>query len=433
MKIFQAEQIKKQETYDALLSRLSGTATPYCQMTLDVNPAGSRHWILRRAKEVLCLACSNVVEEPGAISCGRCGSTALGGMRHLEYRHQDNPLLFNHHICRDCKEDHIPSGMACPNCGSHKIGDWSKFGRDYLIQTLGRLRGVRRKRLLEHKWVSEEGLILEDYDSEIHRISGKLEKTHNQGWILTVTNKGWTKGSKDPMRESRVPIDWFGAGADWGFSPDPGCLQVWGYDRYGRRFLVAQIYKLNQQVEWWAQMAAALWREFDFRYIAVDPSANDMRVAFNTRITDLGGPAIAIGANNVLRRQNPDLAGIDLMRWGLRDPQGVVRTFLVKDNLRLGVDQDLRESGQPTCLEDEIEEWVFARSKGTGEVQAKPDGECSDHGLDTWRYEQGEGWGVRKAASVDKKTFYPEGSAGDVHRHLEKMEKSRQWAIDNGY
>ena len=431
--IFQAEQLKRQDTYDALLSRLSGSATPYRQATLDVNPAGARHWIILRAKETLCLACASVVEPSTAKICQACGSTAIGRMRHLEYRHSDNPLLFDHLRCRDCGNDtgNLP-GHPCATCGSSALGLYNRFGWDYLTQTLGRLRGVRRKRLLEHKWVSEEGQILEDYDSAVHRVSGKLKKDPVEGWILTLSGPGWSKGSSDPMRESKVPISWFGAGADWGFEPDPGCMQVWAYDHYGRRFMVAQVYRLRKQMEWWAQIAVNLWREFDMQYIAVDPSAKAMWELFNEKLTSIGGPAIAMGADNVIRRQNPDLAGIDLMRWGLRDPQGIIRTFFVKDNLREGVDPDLREAGRPTCLEDEIEEWVFARNKTTGAILEKPE-PGNDHGLDTWRYEQGEGWGNRGAATQKRDIIYPEGSKGDIHNTAEKMRKARQWSIDHGY
>lgn len=404
--VFQAEQLQQQDTWDSLLSRLSGSATPYCQATADANPSHERHWLIRRVKETLCFACANVVNPPTSLSCDRCGSTALGRMRHFQYRHQDNPMWFD-----------------------HELGEWTERGVEYLTQILGRLRGVRRKRLLQHLWVSEEGQILEDWDPEVHRLSGKLE-FEPTGWWLTIASPGWSRGSADPMREARIHIDWFGAGADWGFSPHPGALQVWAYDRHGRRFMVVEVCKTGQQVAWWAEAGAALWKEFDLRYIAVDPSANDLCSAFNTRIGEHGGPSIAIGANNVLRRQSPDLAGIDLMRWGLRDPKGTVRTFILKDALRYGVDQSLRDAGRPTCLEEEIPEWVFEKKKSTGNPTEKPDPECADHCLDAWRYEQGEGWGIRMSHELEKQP-YPEGSAGAIHRTAEKMERARRWLYED--
>lgn len=396
--IFQAEQLRRSDPYDALISRLSGTAMPFRQATLDVNPAGERHWILKRSRERICLRCGALADDA---SCGKCGSELIGAMRHFRFTHHDNPLLFDR------------AAMA-----------WSPFGVEYLAGTLGRLRGTRRKRLLEGLWVSEEGQVLEEWDPDIHRIFGKLER-HGATWMLTVTSPGWQVGAKDPMREARVPLDWFGAGADWGFWPDPGAFQVWGYDRFGRRFMVAEVYRTKQQAQWWADAAYALYQEFPFRYIAVDPSAPALRDAFNIRLGRGGGPMLAMKADNTIRRQTPDLAGIDLMRWGLRDPEGVVRTFLLRDSLRFGMDEALRDAGRPTRTEEEVQEWVFAKQKSTDEPLPKPDDDCDEHGLDAWRYEAGEGWGVRHAADVEKRTSYPDGTAGAIHRHDEKMARAR--------
>lgn len=398
--VFQAEQMQKPSAWNSLLSRLSGSATPYCQATADANPGHEGHWLIKRVKEVLCLACGSVVD-PLRSDCKDCGSTEFGRMRHFEFRHQDNPLWFD-----------------------HALGTWRKRGHDYITQTLGRLRGVDRKRLLQHLWVSESGQVLGDWDSAIHRLSGEVRKD-SAGWKIDIKADGWTKDNKDPMRRSEVRVQWFGAGADWGFSPHPGCFQVWAYDAFGRRFMVAEVYKTMQQVQWWAEVALALWKEFDFAYIAVDPSANDMIDAFNRRIVDADGPALAIGANNVLRRQEPDLAGIDLMRWGLRDPKGVVRTFLLKDCLRYGVDLALRDASKPTRTEEEVPRWVFETKKSTGDPTEKPDSLCPDHGLDAWRYECGEGWGVRMADAIKQLEKFPEGSLGNILHHADKLAKAR--------
>lgn len=329
-------------------------------------------------------------------------------MRHFKFHLSDNPIWFD-----------------------WNTQTWTDRGADYIGGTLGRLRGVRRKRLLDGLWISEEGQVLEDYDPDIHRIAGTLNQ-EGTVWVLNITSPGWQKNSKDAWKDSRVVLDWFGCGADWGFTPHPGCLQVWGYDRFGRRFRVVEVYKTGQQMDWWAMVAAQLYGEFKFRYIAVDPSAPALKDAFNRRIAlDHRAPAIAIGADNTIRRQDPDLAGIDLMRWGLRDQHGVVRTYLLKDALRYGVDAELRSASRPTCLEDEIPEWVFDRNKSTDKMLERPDPTCDNHALDAARYEAGEGWGVRQAATIGKPK-YPEGSAGHIHNTEEKMRRARAWAVQNG-
>ena len=416
IKFFQAEQQPDPKGWDMLLSRLSGSAGPYQQMIADVNPGGRNHWILRRAKELLCLRCGTPQTDGGAARCEKCGATELGRMRWIDSRHEDNPLFFD-----------------------HKAGKYRKKGTDYIIGVLGRLRGVARRKYLKHEWCSEEGQILEEFDPAVHLLSGHVEQQVDRSWLLHVKHPDWVqedpKQKQDPMRTTPVRLDWFGAGVDWGYHPDPGVIQVWGYDRFSRRFLVAEVYRLNWQREKWADVAEELWREFDIRYFACDPSRNADIDYFNMRLTGARAPigaaqrtspAIAIGADNTLRRQKPDLAGIDLMRWGLKDPKGIVRTFLLRDCTRYGRDPELREASRPTCLEEEIPMWVYAKKKSTDELLEKPDDSCDEHGCDANRYEMGEGWGRRLAAKL-KSSQFPEGSMGQIMRHDEKMSRAKRF------
>lgn len=393
--VFQTEQITL-KSWETLISRLSGRNTSYNQITADVNPGPIKLWLNKRGNEIRCLnlRCGALVSAEGP--CPRCGAgEAKKVMQRLLYRHQDNPLLYD-----------------------HARRDWSEFGRDYLTNTLGKLTGPRRQRLLLSQWVSEEGMILDEFDPAVHMISASaLEKQADGTFSLKV--KGW---------KDCVTLEWFAAGVDWGFSPNPGVLQVWGYDREGRRFRVAEVYRTKWQLDQWAEVAENLWREFDIRYFACDPSRNDEIATFNTRLGRRLGrtaPAIAIGADNTLRRQKPDLAGIDLMRWGLRDPKGVVRTFLLREALRYGIDAELEAQHRPTCTEDEIPEWIYDKRSGDEEPLAKPDDDCDDHGLDAWRYECGEGWGKR-LAKLRAGTEYPEGSYGKILKHAERWARARK-------
>lgn len=419
--LFQAEEVSDQGAWDTLMSRLSGNAMPYVQATADANPSHERHWLIKRVEEALCLRCSAIVERE-LQRCGKCGSTAIGRMRHHRFRHHDNPRWFDH--------EKLARGVPPHLC-------WRPEGESYLLGVLGRLRGPKRKRLLEHLWISEEGQVLDDWDPDIHRISGHLDVDPRHGWMLHVTAPGWSTTTQDPMRRTPVKLRWFSAGADWGFFPHPGVFQVWGYDDAGRRFRVVEIYKTEKQVEWWAERAEELWREFDLQYIAVDPSARAMIDAFNMRISGFNqserkAPGIAIGADNTIRREGDDFAGIDLMRWGLKDPNGIVRTFFLRDALRYGVDEKLKDAARPTCTEEEVAEWVFAKEASTGRTLDKPDKRCDDHGLDAWRYEAAEGWGRRMAATLEAQQKYPDGTMGQILRHDEKMRKARQAREDGG-
>lgn len=408
IKFFQGEQLPRVKDWELLITRLSGSAGPYQQAILDVNPGGTGHWILKRCKEAICLACGNAHEDLATVECKKCGSDEIGRMRWIDSRHQDNPLFFD-----------------------HERGVYNKKGRDYLLGVLGRLRGPQREKYRNHQWVDEAGRIIEDFDPAVHLLGGELKKTPGQGWQLHVAHDAWSADSKDPMRRTPVPIDWFGAGYDWGFSPDPGALQVWAYDRYGRRFLVVELCRLKWQMDQWAEVAEQLWKEFQFRYVACDPSMPAIIEAFNRRLTPFigrGAPAVAIGADNRLRSKKDDmqLAGIDLLRWGFRDHKGEVRTFLMRDAARFGIDQNLRDEGRPCSFEEEIPSWVFATKASTGEMLPLESDQCDQHCASAARYECAEGWGQRLAEKLRPVQPYPERSLGSVLNHAKKMAAAKK-------
>lgn len=403
IKFFQGEQLPDPKGWDMLLSRLSGSAGPFVQAILDVNPGGTGHWILKRCRELLCLSCGNAHSDLAAVECSRCGGAELGRMRWIDSRHADNPYLFD-----------------------HERGEYRTKGREYLLGVLGRLRGPQREKYLNHQWVDEAGRILDNFDPAVHLLGGELKKEPGRGWQLHVKHDAWSETAKDPMRRTPVPIDWYGAGYDWGFSPDPGALQVWAYDRYGRRFLVYECLRLKWQIDQWGELAEKLWKEFQFRYIACDPSFNAIIEAFNKRLTPFAGrgaPAIAIGADNRLRSKKEDmeLVGIDLLRWAIRDHKGEVRSFVMRDAARDGIDPALRDEGRPCGFAEEIPSWVFGTKASTGELLATPSDGCDDHGCAAARYEVGEGYGKRLGEKVGAVQPYPERSLGAVLRHSAKM------------
>lgn len=338
--VFQAEETNI-EAYEKALTRLRHKKTPYHQMVLDVNPASRYHWINKRFDRSLCIPHKR---------------------ERLSYRHQDNPLLFDH--LNDC---------------------WTDWGKEYVTEILGALTGVRRERLLFHRWVAEEGIILETFDSETHCITAELEAPSKRDpvWHLHV-------------KDQNTPIDlcYFTAGVDWGWDPDPGVMQVWGYDspRWHpniRRFRVAEIYRTRWQREEWAEAAVDLWAKYDIRFFSCDRSRPDSIAYFNTRLgvhTGRNAPQIALGQPSLGGVRVPGKGeiynGIDLMREGLFNPVTKhVRTFFVNDSLLDGPDPALVKAGRPTKTEDEILEWVYTRIKEDDpKKETLPDPKCDEHG-----------------------------------------------------
>jgi phage terminase large subunit len=103
-------------TWQTLKSRLRNGRLAYQQLIADCNPAGPRHWL-------------NV----------RCNA---GHTRRIQTTHKDNPAYWN---------------------GT----DWTPMGRQYVVNTLGSLTGVQRKRLLEGVWAAAEGVVYPEFVPEM--------------------------------------------------------------------------------------------------------------------------------------------------------------------------------------------------------------------------------------------------------------------------
>ena len=371
--IFQAEECSL-EGYEKALTRLRHRHTPYHQITLDVNPASKFHWINRRWPPV----------EAGESQ----------GRQRFCYRHEDNPTLFD-----------------------HKKGEWSEWGREYVMEILGSLTGVRRQRLLNHLWVAEEGIILENWDPTRNMVSGECAYDEKRAsWMIHQ------KGVLEP-----IPIAYFTAGVDWGWDPDPGVLQVWGYDspRWHpgiRRFRVAEIYKTKLQKEEWADRAVDLWQKYDIRFFCCDRSRPDAIEYFNRRISHAMGremPPIAVGQSSLggarMKGSSEIREGIDLMREGILHPTtGHVRTLLMADAFPEGKDKNLLKRGRPTCMEEEVTEWVYQTlNENDPQKEPPPDKKCDDHALDAARYDECFNWLASLVSQPRRESTWKRGTYGE--------------------
>jgi phage terminase large subunit len=116
-----------ENTWQTLKSRLRNGRLAYQQLIGDCNPSGPRHWL-------------NV----------RCNA---GLTRRVQTTHRDNPAYWN-----------------------AALGEWTTMGRTYVLQTLGSLTGVQRKRLLDGVWAAAEGIVYPEFVPEMvqHRDDDEL-------------------------------------------------------------------------------------------------------------------------------------------------------------------------------------------------------------------------------------------------------------------
>jgi len=342
--VCQAEETS-QNDWEILSTRLSSFKTPYHQMTADCNPADPSHWL-------------NTRFAPDREKESRS---------RFPFRHYDNPSFYD---------------------GLYPNGHYTPHGAEYVGILETTLTGVRRERYLLHKWVAAEGQILDTWDPRIHSIDAKLEKDGVHGWLIHAPS----------VSESPIRVAYFTCGVDFGWHPDPGCMQLWAYDspRWHpliRRFRIYEVMKLRWQREQWVDLAEKWWQEYGVSWFSCDPHDPENINAFNIRLGKKNArnvPKLAIKCPPIgggHQRAKHNSAAIDLMREGLKGATGHVRSYYFKDAFPEGIDEELRRTGRPTCFEQEVESWTYAVD-ANGNPTPKPSNDCDEHAVDCDRYDQ---------------------------------------------
>jgi phage terminase large subunit len=150
--IFEATEVDEDSYCGSrgVITRLSGEAGPYNQITCDCNPQGPTHWLNMRA---------------------------MAG-----------------HMAR------FSVGFKCnPRWWSEDDNDWTDAGRDYVHGTLGRLQGVARARLYEGRWVQSEGVVYDIFDRTRH----VCETDAPPKSVIIGVDDGYT----DPFAALRIELD----------------------------------------------------------------------------------------------------------------------------------------------------------------------------------------------------------------------------------
>lgn len=366
---------------ERFLRSLRNGRCPFQLIFGNTNPYYPTHWLNRRFAP----------NDRGVIE---------GKRLRLYSRHEDNPALFD---------------------GS----TWTEYGTRYLA-TLDGLTGVRKERLRYGRWVAAEGLIWPQYDPAVHLVSANLRWDNGLAYLDVA-------GKVDP-----VELVWFCASVDWGYTA-PGCMQVWGVTADKDAYRVAEIYRTGQTLDWWADRAAELHKEFRLRGIPCDPSRPEAIEKFNDRLGSRGGreaPRIAFAANNRLSTTaQGDLGGLDQVRWALAPGEGKKpKMYFVRNALRFGPDPALVAQSKPTCFEEEAPAYVLLKAAPGNEddpryaKDERPDPTCDEHACDTTRYAAQYVWQHKFTVQPKEETFKP-GTYGHMFgtpRSLAREERKRE-------
>jgi len=276
-------------------------------------------------------------------------------------RHEDNPAWFD-----------------------HEKGTWTKNGEHYVLGVLAKLTGTRRANMYEGKWASEDGIIFEDWDPAVHII--------------------------DP--EDMPEPKWYFGSYDKGLR-HPGCLQIWAVNDQ-RMYRVQEIYKTGETSDWWAEQVMAANEDYPLSALVCDPSEPEYIKVFNDR---LGAARGRDGSRIARRAKNSIKTGIDMVRWGLSKVDHGPRIYICRGS-SLVRDKARTDAKKPTCLEEEISSYTWARSRDGAPGKERPDPTCSDHAVDCLRYAAMFMWNRDMSMEIQIPD-YPEGSLGDVLSHSE--------------
>ena len=281
---------------------------------------------------------------------------------------------------------------------------WTKLGRAYL-QRLNTLSGPRRAWLLEGRWDTAEGPVFPEYDPAVHVIHRKQAPLDDAGWYFASVD--------------------FGRAA-------PGVMQVWAVVGDQELYRVAEIYRTQMQLDWWASRAVEFHERFDLQAIVCDPSRDDVIEHFNDRLgwarTSIRGEPefLAFGANNskTTARGAQDLGGLDCVRHYMRDEvSGRSRLFLVSDAMEYGPDPDRDFTGKAVRLEDELESYVNEKNEEGKPILDQPAKGLDDHAIDAMRYAVN----FHYAYNLGPEDVRPEPARGTMARIAHHAEVMSTW------
>lgn len=292
----------------------------------DANPSQSTHWIKQQQQD--------------------------GTLRFIEAHHEDNPELYD-----------------------HTTGTWTEEGIRRLAN-LKALPGVLGKRLYEGLWVSAEGTVFQPFST---------------------------------IDEPFAPINYYIASVDWGWT-NPGVIQVWGVDGDTRMYRAAELYETHIPVglpnlgdvisydpngalvinsealalspDCWVKRALQLHAIFNITTWQCDPSRPEFILEFQKAGLN------AVGANNAI------LQGIQLVEARQKPAgDGYVRIALLRGSRHYPLngssesDPYLVEKHLPTCLEEEVEVYVYPKDPASGKAKKNENPvDAHNHGCDPTRY-----------------------------------------------
>lgn len=316
--IFVQETIEvSEDDWEFMATRLRDLREPpamsYTQLVGDTNPGAPTHWIKQRQ--------------------------AAGKLVILESRHQDNPILWD-----------------------ESAKDWTEQGHKYIGRLDTSLTGAKKERLRYGRWVQAEGVVYESWDRRVHLLDRDTLRK------LGVFDLGGTLNRHTVRRVV--------AGVDWGFT-NAGVILVGAIDGDGRLYVVYDLHRTGQTIDWWIAKAREVKQRFGVGEFVCDPS----EPAYIEQFRRAGLPAVT-----AFNEVEP---GINMVRARLVPAKDGRRRLYFWDGCLAERDQGLLEQKRPVSTIEEFDSYVLkpqpTSKTPNAEVREEPVKE-NDHGCDALRY-----------------------------------------------
>ena len=250
-------------------------------------------------------------------------------------------------------------------------GNITPQGEDYDART-SQFVGLQFRRLKKGEWCAASGMIFDTFEGDVDKPNSNVIRIPREkdGWIALKTLQA-------------LKITEFYAGVDFG-DDAAGVLVVAGLTVDKKLIVVAEVYARRKDLDWWKKMVKAVHKRYPISLGFCDHGQPDMMRAFNDVV---GAPREGPGQVFVQADKGRE-RGLAILQVRIAR-----RTWLVDvDCLAHAPDQTLVDANMPTCALDEVHEYIFKRDDDDDDVVSnkkpydEPDPDCTDHGMDAWRY-----------------------------------------------
>jgi len=301
--------------------------------------------------------------------------------------------------------------------------DWSKHGKEYYARIYGTHTGARFDQYVLGKWSDETGVVYPMFDKTIHIVDAEIINENGR-----ISVKILVAGSRsDPYAVYRtVDIQWTAAGVDWGFT-NPGAMVVVGFDSDGVGYVLAEVYKTGETVNWWADRAVEMRKEFNVTRFVCDSANPGDIVIFNDYLGTPGGreeARLAVkcekGAGSVMTRIRHLQTLLEPRHSSPTNPNGS-RIYILKDSLRLGRDKVQDGKGKPCCLAEELPYIPWVENVDERALKEAPDKAFHDHAENALAYLMRWVWKKDLAPKPESTPIMP-GTLAHVLGHRKKLE-----------